>query len=163
MYFLCGFSAADLENPSIVTPTTLQSLILSKAMTILHLMAKPHLAHRIYHIGSGDERSCSFSDINNAFCDFSGRADRLMIRTSVDDACERKDEFPTIFGPCNKHFMPRAVRLYGGFASLNTVFDISRLIDEGVPLPPRFSDYLGVCASTSSEMIIVNQAMTDFI
>lgn len=132
-------------------------------MTILHFMVNPHLAHRIYHIGLGDERSCSFSDINDVFCDFSGRTDRLMTRTSVENACERKDEFPTIFGPCNKHLMQRAMRLYGGFASLNTVFDISRLIDEGVPLPPKFSDYLGVCAGTSSEMTIANQAMTDFI
>ena len=52
----------------------------------------------------------------------------------------RKPEFDTLFGRCHKGFMMKAIRLYGAFASLNTVFDTRRLRDEGIGASPRFAD-----------------------
>lgn len=132
------------------------------AQAILHLMAKPVLGHALYHIGSGRDRSSTFAQIDEAFCRALGRPAGDLRLTAINEIMARKDDYPALFGPCNKRFMQGAVKLYGSFASLNTVFDISRLHSEGALLPPRFADYLGVCANSSRHMTIADQALTDF-
>lgn len=130
---------------------------------ILHLLAKQDLSHIVYHIGSGENRSCNFKEISDAFGKVIGTEGKEIEHMSVEEACKRKDEYPELFGPCNKRFMQGAVRIYGGFASLDSVFDISRLVAEGAPLPPKFSSYLEVCALSSAHMTIAEQCMTDFL
>lgn len=133
------------------------------ARAVLHLLGRPKLKHHLYHVGSGSESSSSFGEIDQAFCHAQGRAGGDFHEVSVEEAIARKEEYPGLFGRCSKRFMAGAVKLYGTFASLNTVFDIHRLRDEGAPPPPRFVDYLAVCVLTSLHMSIAEQAMTDFM
>ncbi len=132
------------------------------AQAILHLMAKPVLGHALYHVGSGRDRSSTFAQIDEAFCRVLGRPAGDLRLTAINEIMARKDEYPALFGPCNKRFMQGAVKLYGNFASLNTVFDITRLQSEGAELPPRFADYIGVCVNSARHMTIADQALTDF-
>jgi hypothetical protein len=82
--------------------------------------------------------------------------------SSFDEIAARRHEFDAIFGPCNKKFMLGALALYGGFAELDTVFDTSRLQNEGMGPSPRFTDYLHVCERTSQSQTIAEQGMIDF-
>jgi nucleoside-diphosphate-sugar epimerase len=132
------------------------------ASAILHLMAKPTLKNHLYHIGSGLEHSSTFGEIDKAFCSALGRTSSDFHEATVEEAMARKNEYPALFGQCNKRFMQGAVKLYGSFASLNTVFEITRLRSEGAPPPPKFSEYIDKCLNTSSDMTISEQAMTDF-
>ena len=132
------------------------------ANAVLHLMVKPTLAHPLYHVGSGQDGSSTFAEIDAAFCREQGRPSGDYREATVEQAMARKDEYPALFGPCNKRFMQGAVKLYGRFASLNTVFDITRLRAEGTPPPPRFADYIALCLRSSQHISIADQAMTDF-
>ncbi len=58
--------------------------------------------------------------------------------------------------------MLRALKLYGGFADLNYLFDNQRLLDEGIAAPPRFTDYLDVCVHSSRDISIPAQMQWDF-
>jgi hypothetical protein len=53
-----------------------------------------------------------------------------------------------------------ALELYYRFCSLDLVFDNCRLLKEGVPAPPRFTDYMRVCEE-SSPASIYEQMRTD--
>ena len=46
-----------------------------------------------------------------------------------------------------------ALELYYRFCSLDLVFDNHRLLEEGVPAPPRFTDYMRVCLESSTASI----------
>jgi nucleoside-diphosphate-sugar epimerase len=133
------------------------------ASAVLHLLARPELKHTIYHVGSGAASSNNFSEIDHAFCRALDRQPGDYRAATVEEALARKEEYQELFGNCSKRFMQGAVKLYGNFAALNAVFDISRLQKEGAPAPPRFADYLGVCSLTSIHISIAEQAMTDFL
>ena len=133
------------------------------ARAVLHLAAARKLAHTIYHVGSGPSHSSTFAEIDAAFVKADGGGGGEFRSGSVEDAISRKASFQDIFGQCNRRFMQMAIRLYGGFAALNATFDNSRLMKEGAPPPPKFSEYLGVCLQTCQEVSIYAQAMIDFV
>ncbi len=58
--------------------------------------------------------------------------------------------------------MLRAIELYGAYATLDMMFDNSRLLEEGMPPPPRFAGYAGLCALTSEGDTIAEQMQYDF-
>ncbi len=70
--------------------------------------------------------------------------------------------FESRIGPANPRLVLRALRLYSGFADLNYLFDNQRLLDEGIAVPPRFTDYLDVCVRSSSGVSIATQMQWDF-
>ncbi|MNJ35672.1 hypothetical protein D3C77_304240 [compost metagenome] len=70
--------------------------------------------------------------------------------------------FEVRIGPANPRRVLRALRLYSGFADLNYLFDNSRLLEEGISVPPRFIDYLDVRAKSSSGMSIATQMQWHF-
>jgi nucleoside-diphosphate-sugar epimerase len=131
------------------------------ARALVLLLTKPKLAHRTYHI-SADQQSCTFAAIGAAFDAALGTVGEGCYRTvTYKDMVGLQDRFHEVFGRCNRRFMLKAIQLYGGFAALNTRFDQSRLRDEGMAPPPRFSDYLAHCVATS-HATIAQQMLTDF-
>lgn len=134
------------------------------ARAVLHLAAARKLQHTIYHVGSGPSHSATFAEIDAAFVKVAGTdAGKAFRSGTVEEAVGRKASFQEIFGDCNRRFMQMAIRLYGGFAALNTTFDNSRLLREGAPPPPKFSEYLGVCWESCKDVSIYVQAMIDFV
>jgi nucleoside-diphosphate-sugar epimerase len=133
------------------------------AEALLLLVQAEELRHATYHLGSGEAGSCSFQEIDQAFRSAMNRGtDRDFRHVSFQEAAEMQPHFDEMFGPCNKRFMLGAMRLYGSFASLNTTFDNSRALEEGVAKPPRFVDYLARCYDASKDITIAEQAMIDF-
>ena len=134
------------------------------ARAVLHLAAARNLQHSLYHVGSGPSHSSTFAEIDAAFVKAERGARSGEFRSgTVDEALSRKGSFQEIFGQCNRRFMQMAIRLYGGFAALNATFDNSRLLKEGAPPPPKFSEYLGTCLETCHVVSIYAQAMIDFV
>jgi nucleoside-diphosphate-sugar epimerase len=131
------------------------------------LLVKPRLAHDSYHISSGEAGSCSWEELGYAFSRARGADDtngsaRGLRSVELHEIEARKPQFDQLFGNCNKLFMMKAIRLYGNFAGLDTVFSNDRMQAEGMEPPPRFSEYLNLCQGTSSEMTISDQMLVDF-
>ena len=133
------------------------------ARALTRLLTRPTLKHDTYHISAGMAACSSFRDISTAFSLAleDHRTDTYQT-VSYDDLIELQPRFHEFFGRCNRRFLLRAMKLYGGFASLGTSFDNSRLLAESVPPPPRFTDYLHRCVETSKERTISEQMMIDF-
>ncbi len=149
------------------------------ASALRHLLVCPQLAHPTYHISSDEQSSCTWREIAAAFAltrvkvahvalawggheSAGGGAETDYRTVEFEEIAARRQEFDTLFGPCNKKFMLAAANLYAGFAALDTVFDSSRLRAEGMPASPRFTDYLHVCEKSSSAYTIADQGTIDF-
>lgn len=133
------------------------------AQALLYLVQAKNLHYTTYHLGSGEAGSCSFAEIDEAFSAAMNRkAGDDFRHASFHEAAELQPQFHELFGHCNKRFMLGAMRLYGNFASLNTIFDNSRALEDGVAKPPRFVDYLKMCQKTSKDITIADQAMIDY-
>jgi hypothetical protein len=52
-------------------------------------------------------------------------------------------------GDAHGRHLRHALGLYYRFCSLDLVFDNLRLLNEGVPAPPRFTEYMERCLATS--------------
>lgn len=134
------------------------------------LLLKPRLKYSSYHISAGPESACNWDEIAEAFAkDMPWGAPRRNHAVQVGyrsatlaEIEARKPEFDTLFGRCHKGFMMKAIKLYGAFSSLNTVFDTHRLREEGIPPSPRFSDYINACRLTCEDRSITDQMMVDF-
>jgi len=135
------------------------------ARALLHLLLKPQLAHRVYHVSSGPGHCPSFRQISAAFGHAYGDrrgSDRYQVVT-YGDLVALQDRFHEFFGPCNRRLMLKAMRIYGTFAGLGAAFDNRRLRDEGVAQAPCFTDYLRRCVATSCGRSIPEQMLVDFL
>lgn len=134
------------------------------AEALIGLTLKPALGHDLYHISAGHGSACTFAEIDEAFALANGAqpVGERYRKVDPDDLKSLASSFETRIGPANPRLVLRALRLYSGFADLNYLFDNSRLLDEGIAVPPRFTDYLDVCVKSSSGVSIATQMQADF-
>ncbi|MHA6194922.1 cationic peptide resistance protein CprA [Pseudomonas wadenswilerensis] len=134
------------------------------AEALIGLTLKPHLEHNLYHISAGHQAACTFGEIDQAFALANGATPvgERYRKIGVDDLKQLAGDFESRIGPANPRLVLRALRLYSGFADLNYLFDNSRLLDEGIAVPPRFTDYLDVCVRSSRDISIATQMQWDF-
>lgn len=134
------------------------------ADVLVQLALKAELKYNLYHISAGELSSCSFRDIDIAMAKALDiePAGPCYRQVAHEDLTELAHEFETLIGPCNRRLVLRALRLYGGFAELNFIFDNHRLLSEGIPASPKLTDYVAVCALTSNTIPIAKQMEWDF-
>ncbi|NIF28248.1 NAD-dependent epimerase/dehydratase family protein [Pantoea sp. Tr-811] len=134
------------------------------AEALIGLTLKPSLEHDLYHISAGHQAACTFAEIDRAFAHANGAAPvgERYRKVNVADLKSLAQDFEARIGPANPRLVLRALRLYSGFADLNYLFDNSRLLEEGIAMPPRFTDYLDVCVKSSSGVSIATQMQWDF-
>ena len=133
------------------------------ADALLMLAQKPKLAHDLYHVTSGETAACSFREIDVAMAAALGRPLRDDYRMlPYEEIALLQRDFENRLGPCNRRVMLRAIKTYGEFSALGLLFDNHRLLAEGMPPPPRFDSYAGVCAVTSAGQTIAEQMRADF-
>ena len=134
------------------------------ADALIALALKDRLAHDLYHISAGPDYACTFGEIDIALA--AGRGIEPVgaryRKIGKDELAALAHDFESLVGPCNRRLMLRAMRLYGGFAELNYLFDNRRLLAEDIPPPPRLTDYIGLCAQTSEHVPIPEQMRWDF-
>lgn len=133
------------------------------ASALLSLATKPQLQHGRYHISAGADASCSFREIDAGIAQALGVAPTKDYRqVGIDEIAALQPRFQELFGRCIPWLMLQAIELYGGFASLDILFDNRYLLAEGIPPPPRFTDYIGVCALSADGSTIAEQMKVDF-
>ena len=133
------------------------------AEALLHLLDKPVLAHDLYHVSAGLQRSNRFGDIDRAIAaGLDQQSTANYAQVDYDAIAGRYAEFQALFGPCIVSVMLKAIELYGHYAALDMSFDNARLLAEGMPLPPYFTSYAGLCARTAEATPIAEQMQYDF-
>ncbi|MBI3270262.1 MAG: SDR family oxidoreductase [Planctomycetes bacterium] len=138
-----GLATWDLRTRIDVVPVDWAAAALSE------LLFKERLAHDRYHLSAGELSSVSWNDIAEAFARVresgGGRAVRRYGTVERAALALEKARFSSLFGPCDEDRVLEALALYYRFAELDTVFDNRRVLAEGVPPPPKFTDYLAQC------------------
>lgn len=133
------------------------------ARAVLHLLDAPALAHDMYHVSAGPKRSSTFGEIEQAIAEGLGvPPTRNYEQVDYSTIAASQDRFQDLFGPCVESFMLRAIQLYGQYAALDMTFENQRLLAEGMPPPPRFAEYAGLCARTGCDESIAEQMQYDF-
>jgi nucleoside-diphosphate-sugar epimerase len=115
------------------------------ALALQTLLFLPEPEYRCYHISSGLASSCNWQQIAETFALVAGKAAKLNSYNHVNSF---SDEALKLAYPNSVRRLRRAMELYARFASHNTVFDNTRLLEVGCPLPPRFIDWLPRCLET---------------
>ena len=130
----------------------------------LHLLLdKPHLAHDSYHISSGRARASTFGEVAASAAKAMGIAPmRDYRRKPFGEIVKMQKQFENLLGHCNKRIVLRAIRAYGEFSELGLLFENRRLLAEGMPPPPPFSSYAGLCETTSQGHSIAEQMRFDY-
>lgn len=129
------------------------------ARALLHLLTRPTLRHQRYHVSAGATSSINWNDLARTFaCIKDPAAARSRYRIASPEAYqEAVARCRAAFGQGNVRHIATVLRHYRRFAEWNVVFSNRRLLAEGVPPPPRFTDYLELCERTSSGRSIVDQ------
>ncbi|WP_245259297.1 SDR family oxidoreductase [Methylobacterium sp. 77] len=133
------------------------------ANTLVEMLERPDLAHRIYHLSAGLKSRTRWSDLGRTL-DLVDPADspRHYDEFAASDRATLQARFAAVFGmdEAIKIAMFRALQAYYRFCELNVTFDNTRLLSEGFAAPPSLPHYIGRCVETSGD--IIDQFREDF-
>jgi nucleoside-diphosphate-sugar epimerase len=119
------------------------------AHALSHLMLAPELQHKRYHVSAGAGRSVRWSQLAAGYAKLQGGPARNRYETG-NFAQITAHRIMQAVGNGHPRHLQHALELYYRFCSLDLVFDNERLLAEGVPPPPRFTDYMNVCVESST-------------
>ena len=140
------FITWDLENRIDVVPVDWAAEALS------HLLFAPRLKHTRYHVSAGTGASVRWKELAEEYARLRGGSSRdryevggmrQLTATRVMQAA----------GEGHPRHLLHALELYYRFCSLDLVYDNCRLLKEGMPAPPRFTDYMRICEESSTSSI----------
>lgn len=132
------------------------------AEALLLLLFKADLRYRRYHLSTGAGSAVSWHEIAAAFGDCGILTDGTWRAVDFATIRAERGRMAACLGPGDESHMLDALEIYYRFGALNVeVFDNGRLLEEGIPPPPRFTDYLGLCASTSAGRSVYEQMRDD--
>jgi hypothetical protein len=67
-----------------------------------------------------------------------------------------------LLGPGDEDHMLMALRIYYRFMEINAeMFDNRRLLEEGMPPPPKFTSYLAACATQPRDRSVYEEMRDD--
>jgi hypothetical protein len=117
------------------------------------------LKHQRYHVSAGKGGSVRWKELAAEYARLRGGAseNRYEIGSMRQLTAKRVMEAA---GDGHPRHLLHALDLYYRFCSLDLVFDNCRLLKEGVPAPPRFTEYMQVCEESSTTSIY-EQMRTD--
>jgi|HubBroStandDraft_6_1064221.scaffolds.fasta_scaffold14565_2 nucleoside-diphosphate-sugar epimerase len=133
------------------------------ADALLYLLFKPKLEHRRYHISAGEGSSVTWHEIAAAFSRCYGeRPDNPYEVVDFATIERERARLRPLLGPGDEDHLLMALKIYFRFMQINAqIFDNSRLLNEGMPPPPKFTSYLPVCAMRPSDRTVYQQMLDD--
>lgn len=130
------------------------------ASALRSLLFAPRLKHMRYHVSAGKGASVTWNELAEEYARLRGGTshDRYEVGRMRQLNVQRVMQAT---GEGHPRHLLHALELYYRFCSLDLVFDNCRLLKEGVPAPPKFTEYMRVCEE-SSPASIYEQMRTDF-
>jgi nucleoside-diphosphate-sugar epimerase len=157
--FLLGqFTCAYSEKLDVVPVDWVAHAVLRLAT-----IPKPKFDH--YHLSTGPRGASTIAQIDAAIASGinqgpHGSAGYRHV-TSGDLAKAVRSNRDRL-GEANPWLLAHALNIYGKFAQSGTVFDNQNTLVEGIPPPPPFFSYAGLCAATAESTSIAAQMEDDF-
>ena len=117
------------------------------ARALVFLLFKQQLRHDCYHISAGEVSSVSWREMAAVFARYYGERPEIPYQladfASLTRECGR---MRGLLGQGDEKLMLRVMKPFLELASIDVdMFDNRRLLEEGMPPSPRFTDYLPVC------------------
>lgn len=134
------------------------------AEVLVRLLFKPTLRHRRYHISAGPAAAVSWAEMADVFARYYGPRPEDPYRV-VDHPtlCQERGRIRPRLGPGNEERLLAALEPFFRLSACGAeVFDNRRLLGEGLPAPPRFTDYLPVCIERPADRSVYDQMRDDF-
>jgi nucleoside-diphosphate-sugar epimerase len=134
------------------------------AIALVRLATTRKLKFKNYHLSSGKQWASSIAQIDEAIATginqtANGRDYRQVGPEELAKTVRAKR---SRLGKANPWLLTHALTVYGKFAQTGTVFDNRHTLMEGVPSPPPFFTYAGLCAATAESTSLVAQMEDDF-
>jgi nucleoside-diphosphate-sugar epimerase len=133
------------------------------ADALLHLLLKPQLKHRRYHISAGEAGSVSWREMAAEFAQcYGNRPDNPYRVVDFQTIVEERSRLREFLGEGDEERLLRALEMYFRFSASGVeVFDNQRLLEEGMAPPPRFTSYLQTCATLPPDRSVYEQMLDD--
>jgi nucleoside-diphosphate-sugar epimerase len=133
------------------------------AEALLFLLFKDQLRHRRYHVSAGEASAVTWHEIAAAFAACHGeRADNPYRQVRFETILAERDRLRPLLGPGDEEHLLMALQIYYRFAETGVeIFDNRRLLEEGMPAPPRLTHYLHRCATLPPDRSVYQQMLDD--
>jgi nucleoside-diphosphate-sugar epimerase len=122
------------------------------AAAFAHLLFAPQLQYARYHVSAGAGSAIRWTQLAAEYAHLCGGPARNRYEIGTLRKLTPQRVMKAIGNGHARHLL-HALELYYRFCSLDLVFDNHRLLEEGVPAPPRFTDYMRVCLESSTASI----------
>jgi nucleoside-diphosphate-sugar epimerase len=133
------------------------------AGALLFLLFKPALNHRRYHVSAGEAAGVTWGEMAAAFARCrAGPAPEPYQVADFATLTRERTRLAEAFGPGDEDLLLRALEPFFRLsAGVTALFDNRRLLNEGMPPPPRFTDYLPVCVASARGRSVYEQLLHD--
>lgn len=133
------------------------------AEALLLLLLKPRLRHQRYHVSAGEAGGVSWREMSEAFAPCSDERPAEPYRVvDFPTLVRERERLRQVLGPGDEETLLRALELFFRFSACGVeAFDNRRLLDEGMPPPPRFTSYLPLCAKQPPGRSVYDQMHDD--
>jgi nucleoside-diphosphate-sugar epimerase len=132
------------------------------ADALLLLLLKTDLKYKRYHISAGMGSSVTWHEIAIAFAKYYKRQAIPYQQVDFETITGERERLQGLLGPGDENHLLNALKIYYRFCETTAeIFDNQRLLDEGMPQPPKFTDYLQICAALPSDRSIYEQMLDD--
>ena len=122
------------------------------ASALRHLLFAPRLKHTRYHVSAGRGSCVRWNDMAAEYARLHGGESEDRYEVGEIRQLTAKRVLQAVGDGHPRHLL-HALELYYRFCSRDLVFDNCRLLKEGIPAPPRFTDYMQVCEESSISSI----------
>lgn len=133
------------------------------AEALLELLFKPRLIYKRYHISAGEASGVSWHEIAAAFAVCHGeRPDDPYRKVDFATIARERGRLRERLGPGDEDHLLMALELYYRFCGTGVeLFDNRRLLEEGLPPPPRLTSYLHRCVALPPGRSVYEQMRDD--
>jgi hypothetical protein len=130
---------------------------------LLFLLLQSHLRHRRYHISAGEAASVSWREMAAVFARYHGERPEDPYRLAdFATLVEERGRIRQRLGRGDEALLLRALEPFFRLgASGAEMFDNRRLLQECMPPPPRFTDYLPACLTSPPNRSVYEQIRDD--
>jgi hypothetical protein len=134
------------------------------ASALIQLLFRSKLRYTRYHIAAGEAASVAWQEMATVFASYYGAFRENAYRIVSHSELSREwGELKQRLGPGDDgRFLQALEPFFRLSASGAQIFDNRRLLAEGSPAPPRFTDYLPICIETSSNRSLYDQLRDDY-
>jgi nucleoside-diphosphate-sugar epimerase len=133
------------------------------AAALRHLLLRPGLRHRRYHVSAGESAAVTWREMAAVFATcYGARPDNPYRVVDFPTLVRERDRMRGLLGPGDEEHLLGALELFFRFSTCGAeVFDNRRLLEEDLPPPPRFTSYLRTCARLPPDRSVYQQMRDD--